>query len=83
MFGSLVYRVAVTVKCAFAITGITPDPAEDHLVANGAVQDVVWEGVGDIGLKFYSGAGRKSVSSLPAREIGWKGEPAARGDYHD
>lgn len=55
----------MSVKHALAIAGVTLDPAEDHLMANGAMQNVVREVVGDIGLKLYRGTGRKRIPPLP------------------
>lgn len=65
MPGPLVRRITVAVKRPLAVSGVTPDPAEDHLVAYGTMQNIVREGAGDVGLKLYSGASRKGVSSLP------------------
>ena len=55
-------------KDALAVTGITPDPAEDRLVAYGTMQNIVREGVGDVCLKFYYGPCRKGVPPLPVND---------------
>ena len=55
-------------KYSLAISGIAPDPAEDHLMADGTMQDIVQEGVGNVGLKLYGRAGRKGISPLPVYE---------------
>lgn len=74
MSSPLVRRVAVTVKHTLAVASITSDPAEDHLVAYGTMQNIVLEGVGDVRLELYRRASRKGVPSLPAHE-NFKGEP--------
>lgn len=58
----------MTVEHSLTVPGITPDPAEDHLVAYGAVQNIVREGIGDVGLKLYSGASRKGIPPFPVHE---------------
>ena len=55
----------MAVKDTLAVTGVTPDSAKNHLVAYGTIQNIVREGVGDVGLELYCGAGRKGVPSLP------------------
>ena len=65
MSGPSVRRIAMAVKHPFAVPRVTPHPAEDHLVAHGAMDDIVREGVGDVRLKLHDGAGRKGVPPLP------------------
>ena len=55
----------MTVKCALAIAGATLDPAEDHLVADGTMEDVVREVIRDVRLELHHGVSRKGVSPLP------------------